>query len=86
VTTRLGVFRGLVQQIGEHLGEPGRISFQMQRRSLQRDGKIMPMALDDRTGCFDCVAHHCGKVDALLAQLHLFLAERAKAFDGLVLR
>ena len=53
---RLGVLGGVVQQVAEHLRQPGRVGLQPDRPVGQRDGQLVPALLDQRAAGLDRLA------------------------------
>ena len=66
-----GVFRGVVQQVGEHLGQPRRIDFQEHRLVGQRDRQVMLIVLDQRPAGLDGQLDHLRQLDRLLLEVDL---------------
>ena len=67
----LGVLGGVVEQVGEHLGQPHRVGLEVDRLRRQGDGELVAAGLDDRTAGFQGGLHHGGQLDPLLAEFQL---------------
>ncbi len=70
-TAILGVLGGVVEQVGEHLGQPHRVGLQVDRLGRQGDGEFVAAGLDERAAGFQGGLHHGGQFDPLLAEFQL---------------
>ena len=69
VTALVGVLGGVVEQVREHLGQPGRVGVQVDRLGRQRDGEFVACASMSGRLVFDGALDHRRQFDPLLAEL-----------------
>ena len=53
LSSLIGVFRGVVQEVGEHLGETGWVDFQDNRFVGEHDTELMMIRVDRRPAGFE---------------------------------
>ena len=69
VTGLLGVLGGVVQQVGEDLGQPDRVGAHHYRLGRQRHGQFVGRCFDERAGRFDGGVQYVGQIHSLRAKL-----------------
>src|SRR5213075_3041896 len=62
-TARVGVLRGVAQEVTEHLRQTHTIGFKRQWLRRQRDVQSMPKRFDLRAACLDGVFEHGSQVE-----------------------
>src|SRR5215470_10847109 len=65
----LGVFGRVVQQIGEYLGQAGKVALHVQRFSGRFDVELVAQRVDERTACLHSCEHRLGEIERLQLQL-----------------
>jgi hypothetical protein len=68
-TSGLGVLRGVVQQIQEHLGQPDQIAVEVHRLRRQRDAQFEAALVDEGAARLDRPVDDLGQLDAPVAKL-----------------
>ena len=71
VTARVGVFRRVLQQVGDHLRETNDIAIDVERADRHRNRDLMFPGVDERPGDFDRARDCRGHVEALAPQVDL---------------
>ena len=76
VAAPLGVLGGVVEQVREHLRQPGRVGVQGDRLGRQGDGEFVAACLDERAAGLDGHLQRPPPGRPLLAQVHLLRVMR----------
>ena len=67
----VGILGGVVEQIGDGLGEPGRICIEVDRLGRHRQREFLTAGVEQWLACFNGGTQHCRQFHALLAQRQL---------------
>ena len=70
-TALVHVLGSVVQQVRQHLRQPGRVRFELDRLWWDRDREFVAPFLDERAAGFDGAIHHRRQLDPLLAEFDL---------------
>ncbi len=71
LSARIGILGGVVEQVGDHLGQAHGVGVEDQRRGRQGNGELVAAGLNERLAGFDGAADDRGQLDRRLAEFDL---------------